>query len=113
MDKKTDLLAIIFPGIPFLIGVFILASHNSEIWLGFFWITVGALIYLKAGKSWWIALGVSMLICLAYSFGKDENRVLTPQEKSDAISECIRWGGQVIYDSNHEYQDCTINNRID
>lgn len=67
---------------------------------------------LFVSKTFWITVVVFFLIWLAYDMGGSKNHILTPQEKRDAITACNKWGGQVIYDYNGEYQDCAINGQI-
>ena len=66
---------------------------------------------LLSSKLFWVIILIMTLVYVAYSMGKSSATPLTAEEKRQAISECQRWGGEVLYDSNGQYEDCFINSR--
>lgn len=64
-------------------------------------------------KWFWIIVGAGLLVSTAYRLGVEENKPWTKEQDDDAVIECQRWGGGVLYGSDGRYRDCAINNRID
>ena len=44
--------------------------------------------------------------------GNVQKREMTPEEQSAAAGKCTEWGGQVIYDDQGQYKDCSINGAV-
>lgn len=64
-------------------------------------------------RTFWITVGILALIIGAYQLGNSDNQVLTPQDLKNNEAICLKWGGQILRDSNGQYIDCIINGQLE